>query len=411
MKTYLPNQENLTSDTNVKQVYHYCDDQSNPVYKTKEVFKNDKKFIFYPYSVSQSKGVSGKKIKSIEFRGWDSIDDLPIDFKTTGKYGFKSQRLKAFGQYIYPRFKDLEKLVIGINIANRFSDKTISLNWAEFSKILTRIGTEKRYYDNTRKAILNNLLSGITTKFTKESVHLNAGQLDLFLQKFDSFDKISKTDVESLARVLETSPASKISITNNFIKTKDKINKVFIEEIIKKFEKLMSVTNDNEKQWQSFFGENSWILAHLFPFEVILRKQEAYVGGKTIDNDEGRVVDFLFQNGFKDNYALLEIKTHKKDLLKKQPYRKPDAYAYSDDLSGGISQCLDQKDTFMSENGSKAKILDPKCILVIGIKSDLDENQNKCFELLRSNQKNVDIVTFDELLAKLRGLLTVLSEK
>src|SRR5690606_40052254 len=114
-------------------------------------------------------------------------------------------------------------------------------------KILNRIGAEKRFYDNTRKAILNNLLSDVTPKFTKESVHLNAGQLDNFLQKFDSFDKISKTDVDSLARVLETSPASKISITNNFIKTKDKINKVFIEEIIKKFEKLMSVKNDNEK--------------------------------------------------------------------------------------------------------------------------------------------------------------------
>lgn len=405
----IPNQENLTEDTTTKQVFHYCDDSGKSIFKTKEIFKSENKIIFYPYSISSDVAKS-KKIKIIEFRGWANISDIPNDFKTTGKYGIRSQRLRNFVQYLYPRFKQLEKLIIGVSVTNRFSEKTISLNWTDLSKILNKIGTEKRFYDSTRKVNLNNLLSEITSKFTRETSHLNAGQLDLFLQKFDSFDKISKTDVDSLAKVLETSPASKISITNNFIKTKDKINKVFIEEIIKKFERLMSAKNDNEKQWQTFFEDNSWILTHLFPFEVILRKKEAYVGGKTIDNEEGRVVDFLFENGFKDNYALLEVKTHKKELLKKTPYRKPDAFAYSDDLSGGISQCLDQKDIFLSENSAKHKILDPKCILVIGLKSNLNENQSACFELLRSNQKNVDIVTFDELLAKLNGLVNVLSD-
>lgn len=405
-----PNQENLITETETKQIFYYCNEDGKPIFKTKEIFRHEKRIVFYPYSVSSFDGIKSKKIKSIELRGWDDSVDIPLDFKTTGKYGIKSLRLKTFLQFIYPRFKQFEKLIVGKDIPNRFAEKTISLNWADLSKILSKIGIEKRYYDSLKKLLINNLLSDISSKFSRETAHLNAGQLDFFLQKFDSFEKISKTDVDALAKVLETSPASKISITNNFIKTKDKINKVFIEEIIKKFERLISVKADNEKQWQAFFGENSWILTHLFPFEVILRKQEAYVGGKTIDNDEGRVVDFLFENGFKDNFALLEIKTHKKDILKKTPYRKPDAFAYSDDLSGGISQCLDQKEIFLKEGGAKAKILDPKCILVIGKKDSLDENQSRCFELLRANQKNVEIVTFDELLAKMKGLLNVLSE-
>ena len=135
----------------------------------------------------------------------------------------------------------------------------------------------------------------------------------------------------------------------------------------------MSSKVDNEKQWQKFFGTNSWILNHLFPFEVILRKQEAYVGGKTFENEDGRIVDFLFQNGFQDNYALLEIKTHKKSLLKKSPYRKPDVFSYSDDLSGGISQCLDQKDVFLKDFGKELKVIEPKAILVIGLKDNLDD--------------------------------------
>jgi len=151
------------------------------------------------------------------------------------------------------------------------------------------------------------------------------------------------------------------------------------------------------------------MLTHLFPYQVILKKGKAYVGGKTIENEEGRIVDFLFENNLNDNFALLEIKTHRKDLLKGSTYRKPDVFSSSDELSGGINQCLDQKDTFLKDFGKDKKSYDPKCILVIGLKSSLGKHQAKCFELLRANQKNVDIVTFDELLHKLEGLHKVIT--
>ncbi len=410
MEEYLANEENLILDNDLKSVYKYCDEEGTPVFKSKEIFKNEKKIIFYPYSVNSIDGrVSAKRIKSIELRGWDKSSDIPVDFKTTGRYGFSTTRIKQFFQYLYPKFKGVNKIVVGINIANRFTNTSISLNWSSLEPILKKIANEKRWYDRTRKLLIHNQVSDITTKLTKENVHLNAGQLDAFLKKFDSFEKVTKADIDSLSTVIETAPPSKISITSNFIATRDKINKVFIEDIIKNFEKLMSSKNDNEKDWQRFFGKNSWILNHLFPFEVILREQEAYVGGKTLENKDGRIVDFLFSNGFQDNFAILEIKTHKKELLKNNPYRKPDVFSYSDDLSGGISQCLDQKDVFIKDFGGKERIIDPRCILVIGQKEELSEHQSKCFELLRSNQKNVEVITFDELHAKLKGLLNVMT--
>lgn len=411
MPKYKPNEENITTDNSTKTVFSYCDDDGKPVHKAKELFKKEDKFIYYPYSVNPTDGsVKSKKIHTIELRGWKKQSDIPNDFKITSRYGLRSNRLRQFTQVLYSKFKEVEKLTVGININNRFSTKTVSINWADLLPILKKIGNEKRWYDRTRKLMINNEIAEITTKLDKVKTYLNAGQLDAFLKKFDSYEKVTKADIESLSTVMETAPPSKISVTSNFIKTRDKINKVFIEDIIKNFERLMSSKVDNEKQWQKFFGTNSWILNHLFPFDVILRKQEAYVGGKTFENEDGRIVDFLFQNGFQDNFALLEIKTHKKDLLKKSAYRKPDVFSYSDDLSGGISQCLDQKDVFMKDYGKEQKILEPKAILVIGMKSNLDEHQAKCFELLRANQKNVDILTFDELLAKLQGLLKVVAE-
>ena len=212
-----------------------------------------------------------------------------------------------------------------------------------------------------------------------------------------------------LSSILDLLPPSVINTTSNFINSKEKINKVYIEDIIRQFEKLLISTKDNEKQWQDFFGKNAWILSHLFPYEVILRKKEAYVGGKTIDNDQGRIIDFLFENGFRDNYALLETKTHKKELLKRGVYRKPAVFALSDELSGGIAQCLDQKDVFVKEFGKENPSFNPKSILIIGLKSSLSKEQRHCFELIRSGQKDIEIVTFDEILMKLKGLVKVLN--
>ena len=41
-----------------------------------------------------------------------------------------------------------------------------------------------------------------------------------------------------------------------------------------------------------------------------------------------------------------------------------------------------------------------KCVVLMGSISDLDIKQLKSFELTRSNSKDVDILTFDELLER-----------
>ena len=248
----------------------------------------------------------------------------------------------------------------------------------------------------------------MTSKIPKIDRVLGAGELEKFLEGFDSFEKISVKDVDSLAKVLSDAPTSKLTTTSHIIRTKDKIESIFLDEIIATFDDLMRNKSDDEEEWQKFFTKYTWTLNHLFPYEVILRKDKAYVGGKTIENSEGRVVDYLFENGFKDNVALLEIKTPKKALLKNSPYRAPDVFAASDELSGGVNQCLDQKDSLLRNMGEKENYFDPKTILVIGRKKSLTPEQAKCFELYRGNQKNVDIITFDEIYAKLERLHKVI---
>ena len=52
-----------------------------------------------------------------------------------------------------------------------------------------------------------------------------------------------------------------------------------------------------------------------------------------------------------------------------------------------------------------------KCIVLIGNLADLDEDQRYSFELSRSNSKDVEIITFDELKAKIESFQELLNEE
>lgn len=402
-------QENVTQITSQKKVFHFIDNNGKKIHKAKEEFFGENKIIVYPYSLSSRFGLTTPKISQLEFKGWKRIEDLPSDFKITRGYGYKGLRIKPLMVYLRRRFKRLKKLVFELNGKTVIKDEVIVFAWDDLQKILRGINKEKELASKGRKNLIEELLSDMTTKIKKPTRSISPGDIDSFISRYNSFKDISSRDVAALTTLLGNLPSSKISITTHFIETREKMDLVFLEDLIEEFGKLMNAKNDNEEKWQKYFAKNSWLLAHLFPYQVILRGEKAFVGGKTIENKEGRIVDFLFQTGFKDNFALLEIKTHLKPLLNNSVYRKPDVFSISDDLSGGINQCLDQKDNFIKEYGKVEKPLDPKTILVIGQKLLLDDNQARCFELLRANQKNVDIVTFDELLSKLNGLHEVLT--
>lgn len=411
---YIPQIENLTVNEPNKLVYEYCNISGNPIFKAIEIDKTQDIIKLNLYRVNRKTDeITQGKIKILELKGWESLTELPSHFKRVyGRveyYGLHSKALKRLIKSINYKYRELEKIKITKDGSTRFNVKSITFLWSDLEPILKKLNSETSSNDRNVKQYVNNELAKLSRKFIKQERNLNYGDLERFMERYDSFDRVTDSDIASLSGLVELLPKNKISVTSNFIKTKDKINIAFFEDILEKFKKLKGSSTDNEKDWQDFFEKNAWIFSHLFPYDVILREREAYVGGKTFENKDGKVVDFLYQNGFKDNYALLEIKTHKKDLLKNNPYRGTDVFATSDDLSGGINQCLDQKDNFIKEFGKEFKPIEPKCILVIGLRSKLKSEQIKCFELFRSNQKNVEIVTFDELENKIQGLLKVLS--
>lgn len=402
--------ENISKITDEYIEYSYYNENNEIVYKSKIIDKKNNMIIIYPHTLGDDNIARAKKVSEIIFKGWDKIEAIPTSLRSGNNIRVTAGNIKHVIKFLHEKYPNFEKLVIEKNGKTKFYDKTINFNWIDLEKIIKEVGREVRIFERRRKNTIIKELSLLNKSYSYNKLILQKGMTTDFFSLYDN-PKFSDSDIDTLMNFITLDTKSKISITNNFIKSKDKINVAYLEDVILGFEKLLSATTKNEKNWQSFFEKHGWIMNNLFPYQVILNNREAYVGGKTISDANGRYVDFLFQNGFKDNYALIEIKTHITTLLKNTPYRKPSAYSMDEELSGSISQCLDQKNTFLSEFGNRYNILDPKVILIIGQKKNLNENQIECFELIRNNQNSVDIVTFDELLQKIKSLKEILNTK
>ena len=173
--------------------------------------------------------------------------------------------------------------------------------------------------------------------------------------------------------------------------------------------------NSSEDYWQDIFKSNPWIISQIFSYPVVIITDKAYVGGKAVDNVGGNLVDFLYQNKITTNVMLVEIKTPTTRLLS-SPYRGK-IFSMSTSLTGAINQILNYKEemeksfyAISSVSTERYTVINPRCLLIVGSfeNEQLDDTQKKSFEIFRSDLKSVEIITYDELFAKMRLLLGLL---
>lgn len=192
-----------------------------------------------------------------------------------------------------------------------------------------------------------------------------------------------------------------------------------VREIIQKTEsslnglvmlqKAINLWNENknnslEEFWQKFLLENSWVIAQSFSIPLILYHDKAYVGGKSINNKNGNIIDFTYKNKLTNNITLIEIKTPTTPLVG-DGYRG--VYSISKDLSGSINQLLHYKDKcqkdfyYLNNRKDKFEAFNPKCLLIAGTLASLDDEEKKAFELFRNELRTLQVITFDELFEKI----------
>ncbi|MCA6218839.1 DUF4263 domain-containing protein [Ideonella sp. B7] len=193
------------------------------------------------------------------------------------------------------------------------------------------------------------------------------------------------------------------------------IEQVTLAQLIGEFEAMLQ-RNLPEPKWQSFFKANPFILGLAFPYPVILFQDQASVGGTTIRGNGESIVDFLMAQQFTGNLAIVEIKRPSTALVEPKTYRG-DLHAPHRDLTASMAQALDQRAVLLHHFAAK-KSFDPtladahvssvNCIVIVG-SLPKDAAQVRSLDLFRHSSKDVAVVTFDELLAKLKELHRLMS--
>lgn len=414
--------EKLEKDLTTKKVWFYYDEEKSIKQISRETYKKVDKIVHFPRGFD-----GGKKYKTIEkfiFIGFKG--KLPVGIVKSVNYGWGfTKTLNPFAYYIDENY-DIKEVIIQkegkteldrLNKKLFLNEKNLQTLLDSFRDIYTK---NKAEVDFVLKNNLHNLFPKEIKKPTQTYIE-NA--LATSLSSWgNSIDEFSDADKRAIKELFD-----KLSINTDFLsqdalaKTKEIVDTKYLQQILKQFKELIKLKTDSEnleKQWQKFLKENNWIFSTIFAQPVILYKDEAYVGGKNIDNKNGKFNDFLIKNSLSDNVSFLEIKTHKTKLVENKPYRGEDVFSATKDLTGCIAQVLNQRDNFQKEfyqtrvkSKGSFETFNSKCVVLIGNLKDLDENQKYSFELFRSNSRDVEIITFDELQTKIESLQKIMKRK
>ena len=190
-----------------------------------------------------------------------------------------------------------------------------------------------------------------------------------------------------------------------------------------------SITENGEEAiWHHFFKNNDWIIGLnvdiKFIRDLLSKQRIGSANSKGVGSPE---VDLL---GISYFITLIELKTSKTKIFRSEKSSKSTAntWDFSNDFIEAYSQTLSQRSEISEtkniedEDGiiidtKKHRILDPKAVLIIGNRNEEFPHIRKteydvktdCFERIRRDSRNIEIITFDELFE--RAFHIVFSEK
>lgn len=360
-------------------------------------------------------------IKKMEFLGFAKRPVGLSLYETGGGFNFRQSNKiggSHFLEFLKARYKRAIKLVVfssGSGSTYFRLQKTsvsISLSFENFTELLKDLGDEikkekdllirkrlVKYFPNERDfqdagsahQTANSKLNDINLNALDDTEHQAVGE---FIKRYISLN----ADNDEVLKNLQT---------DLIIEGRKKT----LDQVIKKFEKHIKDRNYDEKKWQKFLHEEVFF----FLSNYIESIREANVNfGK---NEGGaKKPDFVWIDiyGFLD---VFEIKTPFTDILGKRIDKSHDNYYFSSDAAKAISQ-IEKYILFLERNtegfekylSKQTKIpfsvLKPKAFLIIGNSKDLESNpeKKKDFRVLRRLFKNIEFITFDELLDNLKNL-------
>ncbi len=404
----------LKNKTKNKESYNLAFESKDTGFLVLEKFKNGNitRYPFYNYGGNvKNKYESIQKITTTGGKRPAS----GISTSISSGFGFTKpkgvQDLFYFFQEKYPK---IDEVIFKENGKTEIKGNKLYITLSDFRKIETRSEKNKEKQNKELKQTHQNIFNSVLpTNFTvAQKIKYTENDLSNFFEKYDIDQmKLSTDDSEIIKGFID----KKILSKEILLSSKGKIDTLYVEDILTKYEALMK-KNTKEEEWQEFFNKNNWIFSNVFYFPVSFTKDKFNVGGNNLDEtNNDKIVDFIYKNNLTNNLAFIEIKTHKTDVMMKTQYRKG-IFPISKDLSGSIVQVQDQKNELLKNFYAKlgqsgVQISNSQCVVIIGNLKSLTQKQKDSFDLFRLSNKEVLIITFDELLKKIDITLGLFKKK
>lgn len=347
-------------------------------------------------------------------------------------------------------YRDNPCFVIGSIEGNYIKLKKNIFKITENFYISKDLGIEKRYfYKHPNISIirtLNNYAKSSIWIDTEEqylcleekSQHISKKMFDIVLKKFPNQRQMELYKFSQIDEVLKDFFDTE-DFSNKYIEYIEKRQKLKDKDFFDKqsagfsyagridLERNKAILEELNKLLNKEVEERIW-QKELLPFIRLLFPQYIYVMdevGILDTKDDQRRIDYILID-YDGNVDIVEMKTPQIQLLKKTQYRNN--YVESTDLVGSIMQCekylfdLTSKKAFHEvriKNKLKRKLKvdyeihvnHPHAIVIAGRSNEFDDNQKADFQVIKRKYANiVDIISYDDLITRLRHMIESVSE-
>ena len=385
----------------------------------RETYKDGQK-RWYPFyvrgEVIQSRYANIKYIASEDGRppkiGFSSLDSSGYAFTS-------SQGVNDFIKWIDKNTPGI-KAIMFVNSKSSYSNGVLKLTHLDFERMRIRA----RNFNSSKQAESDYLVRSTLSKLIPRhyvrpsGLSYSPGALEQFINTFEPKSLSLSDDDSTVARELLI---GSIVDPQTIVTTKREIDRIYIEDVLQQFRELLKQRSETkllEEKWHQFFKDNAWVFSQVYAYPAAFIKDKFNVGGYNIGGGTDKIIDFVYKNSLTQNITFIEIKTHLAKLINESPYRRPDIYSISRELGGVIVQALDQKTKFLKSfyarvgaTGVEIDSLNSHCLVVIGSISSLDSKAKRdSFELFRNANKDVTVITFDELFKKIELMLEVFAK-
>lgn len=360
-------------------------------------------------------------IKKITVYGFDRI---PAGFAKDGG-GIAKGTGYLIVRALYDKLSDFD-LSVSLNTKNgiekRLGKYRVLLNYFDLRQALETLREIKsesyQALKDSASGYLNKTFPKIypVVDLTANKFTYQKNQLAKILGKDSIFTNLSEKDIRAIIdffplfiKHYKNSLRGKKKLIG-LLNSKEATNVLYLDKIIKEYERKIKAKVQNESNWQNFF--RAYIQIFNPTYTTIFEKKNISLSG---DFPDFVPIDIY---GYLDIY---EIKRPNTRLLVLDRSRQN--YYWSSEMARAISQVenyIDSavrlapaiKESIKKYDNTDVKIVKPRGFIIVGTRSQLKGGKMEDdFKILSNSMKNIEIILFDDILNNLKSLFGRLEKK